>query len=88
MSGWLIITSINPPEAIWNLVTKVATPQSVGPGFFNPVATPWSVRPGFFFLTHFAPGRQRPYHGVTDLFFLTPVAIPRSVRPGLKKKIF
>ncbi len=24
------------------------------------------VRPGFFFLRHFTPGRQCPYHGLTD----------------------
>ncbi len=39
---------INPPEAIQNLVTPVATPRSVRPFFLTPVVTPWSVRLGFF----------------------------------------
>ncbi len=45
---------INLPEAIRNVVTPVATPRSVRPGVF---------------LTHFAPGRQRPYHSLTNRFF-------------------
>ncbi len=73
---------LNPPEAIRNSVTPLATPRCDRPGFLTPIATPPSVRLGSFFLSPFASERQRPYHGFTDRVYLTPVAIPLSVRPG------
>ncbi len=38
-----------PPEAIWNLVTPVATPQSVRPGIFHPSGHTMACQTGFFF---------------------------------------
>ncbi len=60
---------VNPPEVIRNLVTPVATPRSVRPSFFNPSGHTTVCQTGFSFLTHFAPSRQRPYHGLTYRFF-------------------
>ncbi len=57
---------VNPPEAIRNLVTSVVTPRSARPGFFNPSGHTTVGETGLFFLTHFAPGRQWSYYGVTD----------------------
>ncbi len=57
---------IKPPEAIRNLITPVATPRSVRPGFFKNIFCTWTSKA--------ISQSHRP-------FFLTPVAIPRSVRP-------
>ncbi len=65
-------TFFNPPEAIWNLVTPVATSRSVRPGFFNPSGHITVCQTGVFFLTHFASGRRRPYLGLTNRGFFNP----------------
>ncbi len=62
------LKNINPPEALRNLVTPLATPRSDRPGFFNPNGhtTVCQIR---VFLLQFASERQRPYHGLTDWVF-------------------
>ncbi len=40
---------LNPPEAIRNLATPVATPRSVRPGFFNPSGHTMVCQTGVFF---------------------------------------
>ncbi len=40
---------LNQPEAIWNLVTPVATPRSVRLGFFNLSGHTTVFQIGFFF---------------------------------------
>ncbi len=58
---------INPPEAIWNLVTPVATPRSVRPGFFNPSRHTTVCQISYF----------------SNTFCIrTSKAIPWSLRPG------
>ncbi len=78
--------TINPPEAIRNLVTPVATPRSVTPGFFNPSGHTTVCQTGFFFSNTFC---TRLYHVLIDRVFLSlfwprmSVTIPwtQSVRP-------
>ncbi len=77
----IVYSGLNPPEAIRNFVTPLATPRSGGPGFCNPNGHTTVCQTVVFFLSQFASERQRPYHGFIDLVFLTPVAIPLSVRP-------
>ncbi len=66
-SEWTACKTVNPPEAIWNLVTSVATPQSVRPGFFNPSGHTMVCQTGIFSNTFCTP---------------TSKAIPRSHRWG------
>ncbi len=77
----ILLKFFNPPEAIWNLVTPLATPRFDRPSFFNPNGHTTVCQTGVFFLSQFASKHQRPYHGLTDRGFLTPVAKPLSVRP-------
>ncbi len=58
----------NPPEAIRNLVTPVATPRSVRPGFFHPSGHTTVCQTRFFFFNTFCTRTSK--------------AIPRSHRPG------
>ncbi len=61
-------TFLNPPEAIRNLVTSLATPRSDRPGFFNSNGHTTVCQTGVFF-------------SIT-VRIRTSDAIPRSHRPG------
>ncbi len=73
---------VNPPEAIRNFVTPLATPGSDRTGFCNLNGHTTVCQTGVFFLSQFASERQKPYHSLTDRGFLTAVAIPLAVRPS------
>ncbi len=56
--------NINPSESIQKLVTPVATPWSVRPGFFNASGHTTVCQTVFF--KYFRLGHQWPYHSLTD----------------------